>query len=181
MINLPCSSFYEQGENMDKEYQVLDLIEAGYGLTQREIAIKTGISLGSVNLLLKKMAAEGVIKFEKMPPNRFVYMLTPKGFCEKIAKTHYYIRVYYASIERTRRHIREAIEDQKLEEMHILLEFQQAEIMQMTMVVLGELGLKNRIVDRIGPSLDLKKVVILSDSNGGYSCNQKIINVLAKA
>lgn len=91
---------------MDREYEVLEYISSSDEVTQREISEHLGISLGSVNLLLKKMIKEGFIKIEKIPANRVAYMLTPKGIQEKIVKTVSYIKIHYRAIEKHKNAVR---------------------------------------------------------------------------
>lgn len=87
---------------MDKELAILEEIHSNNSISQREVSERTGISLGSVNILLKKMAKEGLVKMEQIPANRVVYMLTPKGMLEKASKTYSYITKHYAYIEEQR-------------------------------------------------------------------------------
>jgi len=87
---------------MDKELAILEEIHNNNSISQREVSERTGLSLGSVNLLLKKMAKEGLVKMEQIPANRVVYMLTPKGMLEKAGKTYSYITKHYAYIEEQR-------------------------------------------------------------------------------
>ncbi|SCX77488.1 winged helix-turn-helix transcriptional regulator [Alkaliphilus peptidifermentans] len=94
---------------MDKEYTVLELINENENISQRQLAKKTGLSLGSVNILLKKMIKEGLIKVESIPANRVVYMLTPKGMTEKISKTYKYIKLHYTYINETKEKIKNQI------------------------------------------------------------------------
>lgn len=74
---------------------LLDAICKDNTITQRELSRKTGLSLGSVNILLNKMLHDGLVKINQIPMNRAIYMLTPKGFIEKINKTVYYIKYHY--------------------------------------------------------------------------------------
>jgi len=67
-------------------------------------------SLGSINILMNKMAIEGLIKIKRMPMNRILYMLTPKGIVEKLQKTSNYIKSNYNYIIDTQAKIRAAIE-----------------------------------------------------------------------
>lgn len=83
---------------MDKEYIILESIDNNSMTTQRELSRKLGISLGSINLLINKMVREGLIKIEKVNSNTILYMLTPKGFMEKLNKTYNYIRIHYKYI-----------------------------------------------------------------------------------
>jgi DNA-binding MarR family transcriptional regulator len=93
---------YVQNPYNDKNLLLLNEIGARRDISQREISSKTGLSLGSVNLLIKKMIREGLIKMETIPTNRIVYMLTPAGFAEKATKTIKYIKKHYHLIQETK-------------------------------------------------------------------------------
>ena len=95
----------------DKEYMILSQIDANPAATQRDISRHTGLSLGSVNLLLKKMAKEGLVKIESIPAHRVVYMLTPKGIVEKANKTVNYIRRHYNAINQTKETMKDILAD----------------------------------------------------------------------
>ncbi len=87
---------------MDKEFVILTEIEKNSNITQRELSKKVDLSLGSINLLLNKLAKEGLIKIKQIPMNRVAYMLTPNGMAEKIKKTRNYIRYHYNYINDTK-------------------------------------------------------------------------------
>ncbi len=59
--------------------------------TQRSISKDLGIALGLANAYLKRCAKKGLIKISQMPPNRYAYYLTPKGFAEKSRLTAEYL------------------------------------------------------------------------------------------
>ena len=96
---------------MDKEFVLLEKIEEKQNITQRELSEHAGLSLGSVNLLLQKMAREGLIKMEQIPANRVAYMLTPKGMAEKVRKTYEYVLRNYAAIEEQKLKIRRVLQE----------------------------------------------------------------------
>ena len=95
---------------MDKEYIVLNEIGKNSNITQRELSKRTKLSLGSVNLLLNKMAREGLIKIKQIPMNRVAYMLTPDGMAEKIRKTASYIKNNYNYINSTKSRVADIID-----------------------------------------------------------------------
>jgi DNA-binding MarR family transcriptional regulator len=68
---------------MEVEYQVLTHLQENEQTTQRNISQRTGLSLGAVNILLKKMARKGLIKIEKLNTRTIRYILTPQGMKEK--------------------------------------------------------------------------------------------------
>jgi DNA-binding MarR family transcriptional regulator len=79
----------------DNEVLILEEIEKNPNITQRDLSEKTGLSLGMVNLLLKKFVKKGFVKLEKLNSRSFRYILTPEGFKEKSKKTIDYIKRYY--------------------------------------------------------------------------------------
>lgn len=97
---------------MDKELLILENIQNNNEISQRQLSNILGISLGSVNTLLKKMKREGFIKVKEIPSNRVVYMLTPEGIVEKANKTYNYIKIHYNYINETKnRMIERFLED----------------------------------------------------------------------
>jgi len=78
-------------DNQTKELSILTCIEQNFHATQREISERVGISLGTVNILLKQMVRKGFVKIERMRPNAIKYFLTPAGFANKVERTHNYV------------------------------------------------------------------------------------------
>ena len=83
---------------MEDEYQVLTYLQENENTTQREISKSTGLSLGAVNLLLRKMVRKGLIKIEKLNARNMRYILTPRGMSEKSLLAYRYIRQSYRQI-----------------------------------------------------------------------------------
>ena len=79
----------------DNEVLILEELEKNSDITQRDLSEKTGLSLGMVNLLLKKFIKKGFVKLERLNGKSFRYILTPEGFKEKSKKTIEYIKIYY--------------------------------------------------------------------------------------
>ncbi len=73
---------------MEKEYEVLSHLGKEKEVTQRKIASGTGLSLGSVNILLKKMVKKGLVKIERLNTRTIRYILTPRGMKEKARITY---------------------------------------------------------------------------------------------
>jgi len=75
----------------DIHFRVLHVLEEDPSITQRELAQKLGISLGSVNFCLKALIDIGHIKvknFQKNPDKSvYLYLLTPHGFKQKALLT----------------------------------------------------------------------------------------------
>mgnify|MGYP001418030657 CR=1 FL=1 len=59
--------------------QLMNELENGDAISQRELANRLGIAVGLVNSYLKNLAAKGWIRIKNYPRNRYAYLLTPKG------------------------------------------------------------------------------------------------------
>ena len=75
----------------ENEHKIIEEISRGRDLTQRELAKRTKLSLGAVNLILKRLARRGVVKTTNLNPRKVEYILTPKGLAEKTRKSYNYI------------------------------------------------------------------------------------------
>lgn len=88
---------------MSKEINILNYIYENENVTQRDIAVHVGMSLGGVNLLIKKMVSAGLIRIEAFKNPKLVqYILTPEGMREKATKTYRFIIRNYRQILRAR-------------------------------------------------------------------------------
>lgn len=94
------NNLFRPSESM-RDLQFLEELEKTPNLSQRELSNKFGIALGVTNACIKRMVRRGWIKLRKVPPRRFGYYLTPKGFAEKGKLTltflsyniHHYVRL----------------------------------------------------------------------------------------
>ncbi|OGC10068.1 hypothetical protein A3F86_03270 [candidate division WOR-1 bacterium RIFCSPLOWO2_12_FULL_45_9] len=75
----------------EKELKVIDEISREKGLTQRELSRRTELSLGSVNVILKRLATRGIVKTKNLNSKKVEYLLSPQGFSEKAKKSYNYI------------------------------------------------------------------------------------------
>ncbi|MHA1537418.1 MAG: winged helix-turn-helix transcriptional regulator [Alphaproteobacteria bacterium] len=81
---------------------VLEAVEENSAVTQRSVASELGIALGLTNAYLKRCITKGLIKVNQIPPNRYAYYLTPKGFAEKSRLTAEYLSSSFTFFRRAR-------------------------------------------------------------------------------
>lgn len=94
---------------MSSELEILKSVDEENRITQRELAKRTGLSLGSVNVLLKRLIHKGLIKIEHINSKTIKYILTPKGLLEKARLTYHYIVSSYNYISGIERKIEKII------------------------------------------------------------------------
>ena len=87
--------------------QILEEINVDGQLSQRRLAGRLGISLGPANSFVRRLANKGYFKIVNTTPNRFAYVLTPKGFSEKARLSYQYINYSYRFYRDARRRLQE--------------------------------------------------------------------------
>lgn len=79
----------------EKSFQVLEIIAQKKEVSQRELAEATGVSLGMVNLILKRLVQTGYLKVSGLSRKKMEYILTPKGIGERMVRSYqYFLRAY---------------------------------------------------------------------------------------
>jgi hypothetical protein len=72
-----------EAENPQILLTLLESIGRDGGSSQRRRASEFGVALGLVNSYVKFCVRKGYIKVKRIPAQRYIYFLTPKGFAEK--------------------------------------------------------------------------------------------------
>lgn len=81
---------------------LLNAVHENSAVTQRSVAGQLGIALGLTNAYLKRCVKKGLIKVNQIPPNRYAYYLTPKGFTEKSRLTAEYFSSSFTYFRKAR-------------------------------------------------------------------------------
>ncbi|MBI5050902.1 MAG: winged helix-turn-helix transcriptional regulator, partial [Nitrospirae bacterium] len=82
----------ETNRHNDITLRILDEISKESSVTQRTLSSKLDVALGLVNAYIKRLTKKGYIKITTIPKNRAKYILTPKGFTEKVRLTYEYMQ-----------------------------------------------------------------------------------------
>jgi len=94
----------------EDHFNILRNIKKHPNSSQRELASKTGISLGKLNYCLKALTEKGFVKIEsfKKNPNKlnYIYVLTPKGIAEKTKLTVNYMKLKMKEYDELKEEIR---------------------------------------------------------------------------
>jgi len=168
-------------ELADKEFLIIKQISENSQLNQRTIAQKTGLSLGLVNLIIKKLAKTGYIKIKMLNGKKIEYILTPKGFSEKIKKTYNYvlktINYFSNTTERIKQIILQEHKNGK-KEFYILADDEIYKIIEFCFKNLSITDVKYKRISKI-PKVTKPAAVYLVATENNISNNSKnIINLL---
>lgn len=96
---------------MDKVLRIFMTIEDVPDISQRQLAKRTGFSLGTVNGILQKLIDQGEISSKMLTPNHYIYELTEIGNHHKAKLLYDFTLDGYDIIGKIKRHCKRAIED----------------------------------------------------------------------
>jgi DNA-binding MarR family transcriptional regulator len=91
--------------------RILEELAGNDSLTQRDLSSRLGMALGLANSYLKNLAAKGFITIKSIPPRRYAYFLTPKGFTEKTRLTYHLLQDYTRIYREARRNLKMLFSD----------------------------------------------------------------------
>lgn len=74
----------------EKEFLLIQEISRNPEATQRHLSESLGLSLGSTNLLIRRLARKGLLKVQQLDWKRTRYLLTLEGALEKSRKAYRY-------------------------------------------------------------------------------------------
>ena len=93
----------------DVRFRVLRVLQDEPDLSQREIAVRLGVSLGAVNYCLRALTEKGQIKVRNFRSSdnklRYAYILTPGGIADKARLTGAFLARKIAEYEALRAEI----------------------------------------------------------------------------
>ncbi len=96
-------------EITDKELTIIKEIANNHQPNQRGIAKNTGLSLGLVNLMIKRLIKQGYVKTKHLNQKKIQYLLTPKGFSEKANKSYKFVLKTIQLLKSIKKNIQELI------------------------------------------------------------------------
>ena len=71
----------------EREFELVNIIGAELISTQRDLSRHLNLSLGLTNMLIRRLIAKGYIRIRQLNKRKVQYILTPKGFSEKMRKS----------------------------------------------------------------------------------------------
>lgn len=71
----------------EREFELVNIIGSKMGSNQRDLSRHMELSLGMTNMLIRRMISKGYIRIRQLNKKKVEYILTPKGFSEKMRKS----------------------------------------------------------------------------------------------
>jgi DNA-binding MarR family transcriptional regulator len=93
----------------EREFELVNIIGAKLGSNQRDISRHMDLSLGMVNMLLRRLVSKGYIRINQLNQKKVEYILTSKGFSEKMRKSVKYTMKTISSIGLIKERLKEVL------------------------------------------------------------------------
>lgn len=71
----------------EREFELINIIGRTLGANQRILSRQMNLSLGMTNMLIRRLVTKGYIRIRQLNKRKIEYLLTSKGFTEKMHKS----------------------------------------------------------------------------------------------
>lgn len=100
----------------EREFELINIIGANLGSNQRDLSCQMDRSLGLTNMLIRRLVTKGFIRISQLNKRKVKYVLTPKGFAEKMRKSIKYTVKTICSIGLIKDRVKEIVQKLYFEE-----------------------------------------------------------------
>lgn len=95
----------------EREFELVNIVGAELAANQRDLSRHMNLSLGMTNMLLRRLITKGYIRIKQLDRRKVEYILTPKGFAEKMRKSMRYTMKTINSIGLIQQNIARLLEE----------------------------------------------------------------------
>ncbi|MDA3792360.1 MAG: winged helix-turn-helix transcriptional regulator [Elusimicrobia bacterium] len=156
-----------------KELRVIDVLagqKAGQKsgqeeISQRDIAGRTGMSLGLANILINRLIKKGYVKAKKLSARKIIYIVTPKGFKQKARRSYRFMKKNLSVILKLKEAIAEEAEKKHKLGKRIFIVTGNSELADITEMVLRSQELKDSVIKREYEGFKANKDTAVFDSS----------------
>mgnify|MGYP001140784140 CR=1 FL=1 len=151
----------------EEEFRLIQEVRNDETLTQRKLSEKTGIALGTVNLILKRLTQKGYIKVKRLNRRNLQYLLTPEGFTEISKRSYRYLLKTINSVRKMKAEIQHLVLEEYYKgkrEFIILGDNELADIIELSLKDLDKSNLKYQRASRPEHIRSSKAVILLAQT-----------------
>ncbi|MBI3601347.1 MAG: winged helix-turn-helix transcriptional regulator [Candidatus Omnitrophica bacterium] len=89
----------------EHEFELVNIVGSQLAANQRDLSRQMNLSLGMTNMLMRRLVTKGYIRIKQLNQRKVKYILTPKGFAEKMRKSVHYTLKTINSIGLIKKHL----------------------------------------------------------------------------
>lgn len=71
----------------EREFELVNILGKELGSNQRDLSRQMELSLGMINMLIRRLISKGYIRIEQLNKRNVKYILTPQGIAEKMQQS----------------------------------------------------------------------------------------------
>ena len=71
----------------EREFELINIVGGQLAANQRDLSRRLNLSLGMTNMVIRRLVTKGFIRIKQLNRRKVEYILTPKGFAEKMRKS----------------------------------------------------------------------------------------------
>jgi len=95
----------------EAQFKTLRELSVGGTISQRDLSKKVGLSLGSINYIMKELIKKGYVKTQRFKNSSnkaaYIYVLTPEGINARVRQTQYFLKIKMEEYDRLQQEIDE--------------------------------------------------------------------------
>ena len=95
----------------EAQFKTLKELSVEGTVSQRDLSKRVGLSLGSINYIMKELIKKGYVKTQRFKNSSnkaaYIYVLTPQGINERILQTQYFLQKKLEDYEKLKKEIEE--------------------------------------------------------------------------
>jgi len=95
----------------EREFELINIVGGELAANQRDLSRQMNLSLGMTNMVLRRLITKGYIRIKQLDRRKVEYILTPKGFSEKLRKSMRYTMKTINSIGLIQQNIARLLEE----------------------------------------------------------------------
>jgi len=133
----------------EREFELINIIGSQIAANQRDLSRHLDLSLGMTNMLIKRLISKGYIRIKQLTKKKVEYILTPKGFAEKMKKSIKYTMKTIDSIGLIRKRLKAVLAPfvKNGEKNFIILG--RSDFAFLVEIILKNLGVADRLISHI--------------------------------
>ena len=167
----------------EREFELINIISVKIAANQRDLSRHMDLSLGLVNMLLRRLITKGYIRINQLNKKKVQYILTPKGFKEKMRKSVKYTLKTIDSIGKIREQLKDVLSNLVAQGKRDFVILGESDFALLVEVVLKDLCQENYTIEHMQeiPSTKIKGTLLIckeTDKITTYVNKENSINLV---
>lgn len=127
----------------EHEHRIISELSKNSDASQRQLSKVSELSLGMVNIVLHRLIEKGYMKIKQLDGRKVQYILTPKGFSEKLKRSKQYVRNTVSLISSMKESVKKIVGDYRMTGVRKFAVLGRGELLTVIELAVRELGLED--------------------------------------